>query len=458
MFLDNIKAEQKNLKRFLNKLTKLKIHKQLLKRKNGNAHPVSLDNGYFESSEYFRNRFLIEKRRAERKDYEFSLIIIDLLEEVAKVQPGSDHNSLDSTENVLLTTLQMILRATDVIVKYCPSKLAILLPDTGKKGAELVIERINKAVKEIVTQFLLDIFSKTKIYSYCYPVQADEIDKLVDNKLVTEKNSTIALEKTIRGVKSNYFQMRNSTDISKRSAIKVSSKNTIALENPLCLLNEVFFDFTGNWQNIFKRYFDISISLFAIILLSPIFLFISIFIKITSPGPVFFKQGRVGYMGKIFTIYKFRTMYQVEDEQIHKQYVKNFINNSNLKIEDSGQDNQVYKIINDPRVTPIGRFLRRTSLDEIGQFINVLKGEMSLVGPRPPIPYEVEMYDLWHKRRFLTTKPGITGLWQIYGRNTIEFNDMVRLDLAYVKNWSLSLDFKIILKTIKAVLSMKGAY
>lgn len=457
--MDSIKIKQKNLKGFLSKLTKLKIHKQLLKRKNGNARSVSSENGYFESNDYFRNRFLIEKRRAERKDYEFSIVIIDLVEEEPRIQSSSDHNSLDSIENVLLTTLKMILRATDVVVRYCPARLAILLPDTGKNELAFVIERINKALKEIVTEFLLEVYHKTKINSYCYPIQADEIDKLVDNKLVTKSKSTVALEKTIMGVKSNYFQIKNQTENLKTiSGIQVSSKNAVALENPFCLLNEVFFDFTENWQKILKRYFDIFISLLAIILLSPIFLFISIFIKLTSPGPVFFKQGRIGYMGKIFTIYKFRTMYQVKDEQIHKQYVKNFINNSNLENEDSGRDNQIYKITNDPRVTPIGRFLRRTSLDEIGQFINVLKGDMSLVGPRPPIPYEVEMYDNWHKRRFLTTKPGITGLWQIYGRNTIEFNDMVRLDLAYIKNWSLSLDFIIILKTIKAVLSMKGAY
>jgi lipopolysaccharide/colanic/teichoic acid biosynthesis glycosyltransferase len=112
----------------------------------------------------------------------------------------------------------------------------------------------------------------------------------------------------------------------------------------------------------------------------------------------------------------------------------------------------------DPRITRIGRFLRRTSLDEVGQLFNILKGDMSLVGPRPPIPYEVDMYDLWHKRRFLAVKPGLTGLWQIYGRSATTFNEMVRLDLAYVHNWSLALDIKILLKTIGAVLSMKGAY
>ncbi len=163
-------------------------------------------------------------------------------------------------------------------------------------------------------------------------------------------------------------------------------------------------------------------------------------------------------MGNKFIIYKFRTMYNIKDEQIHKKYIKNFINYMNQNELNSGSQNRIYKIKNDPRITPIGRFLRRTSMDEIGQFINVLKGDMSLVGPRPPIPYEVDMYDIWHKRRFLTVKPGITGLWQIYGRSETTFNTMVRLDLAYASNWSLALDLKILIKTIWAVLSMKGAY
>jgi lipopolysaccharide/colanic/teichoic acid biosynthesis glycosyltransferase len=161
-------------------------------------------------------------------------------------------------------------------------------------------------------------------------------------------------------------------------------------------------------------------------------------------------------MGKKFIIFKFRTMYQIKDERIHRDYVKDFITNN--KHNELESHDHIFKITNDPRITSIGKFLRRTSLDEIGQFINVLKGDMSLVGPRPPIPYEVEMYDLWHRRRFLTVKPGITGLWQIYGRNTITFNEMVRLDLTYANNWSLSLDFKILLKTLWVVLCMKGAY
>ena len=455
MYLYNIEQKQKNLNKLLIKLAKLNIHKQLQKRKNGNTRSISSGNGYFESAEYFRNRFLIEKRRSERKSYDFAIIIINIETKAGGIH---NHDSFEQSKEIVLAALKTILRDTDVISKYCPSKLAILLPDTNHAGAQHVIERIHHAVNEIDSQKLLNIMSKTKLECYCYPAQANELEKLMDDKLFSEKKSSLALEKTIMEIRSSHFPRINPVENSKKSRFQLNSNHAITLENPFCLLNEVFFDVTKNWQKLFKRYFDFIISLMAIVVLSPLFALISIFIKLTSRGPVFFKQGRIGYMGKIFTIYKFRTMYQSRNDQIHKQYVKNFIKNCTHQNRNSNKDSQIYKITNDPRVTAIGKFLRRTSLDEIGQFFNVLKGDMSLVGPRPPIPYEVEMYDYWHKRRFLTTKPGITGLWQIYGRNTIEFNDMVRLDIAYAKNWSLSLDFKIILKTITAVFSMKGAY
>jgi lipopolysaccharide/colanic/teichoic acid biosynthesis glycosyltransferase/GGDEF domain-containing protein len=452
----NLKTtKQTDLKRFLSKLNRLNIYRHLQKRRNGKANLESSNNGYFESIEYFRHRFFIEKRRAERKNYEFSLIIIDQKDDVKKFNRGTN-NALLKTEDVLFSTIIMVLRSTDIVVKYCPFKLAILLPDTEKEGTALVVQRINSELNEIFDLSHGDILKILKIDSYCYPEHADEIDKLIESEIITEKNSTIAVEKTIREVRSHYFKTKHSNGYSKKLKLNTSLTNTLVLENPFFLLNEVFFDFPVNWHKIFKRYVDISISLLAIFFLSPIIFVITFLIKITSSGPVFFKQERIGYMGKKFIIYKFRTMYQTKDERIHRDYVKDFItNNKHSEVE---FNNHIFKITNDPRITPIGKFLRRTSLDEIGQFINVLKGDMSLVGPRPPIPYEVEMYDLWHKRRFLTVKPGITGLWQIYGRNTITFNEMVRLDLTYANNWSLSLDFKILLKTLWAVLSMNGAY
>ena len=150
-------------------------------------------------------------------------------------------------------------------------------------------------------------------------------------------------------------------------------------------------------------------------------------------------------------------MYVSTDAEIHKEYVRNFIAG---RAESNAQDGRrpIYKITNDPRVTWIGRFMRRTSLDELPQFWNVLIGEMSLVGPRPPILYELEAYDVWHRRRLLEAKPGITGLWQVHGRSKTTFDDMVRLDLRYCKTWSPLTDLKILLQTPRAVFSGDGAY
>ena len=206
-----------------------------------------------------------------------------------------------------------------------------------------------------------------------------------------------------------------------------------------------------------KRSVDIIGSFFTLILLSPVLLIIAVVIKLTSKGPILFRQQRMGRYGIRFTFLKFRSMYFQSDAKIHQDYVRQFISGKNDQAQPCTHSG-VYKIKDDPRVTPIGRFLRKTSLDELPQFVNVLRGEMSLVGPRPPIPYEVETYDLWHRRRFLEVKPGITGLWQVEGRSRTKFDEMVRLDLKYAKTWSPWLDIKILLRTPTAVLRGDGAY
>ncbi len=209
-----------------------------------------------------------------------------------------------------------------------------------------------------------------------------------------------------------------------------------------------------------KRAMDVLGSFIALFIFSPFFLIIPILIKLSSEGPILFRQERIGQFGKKFTFLKFRTMYINNDPNIHKEYIKEFIreHKSYNAEKDNGDKTHIYKIKDDPRITPLGRFLRKTSLDEFPQFINVLKGEMSLVGPRPPIPYELNNYDIWHIRRVLETKPGITGLWQVMGRSRTTFDEMVRLDLKYVRGWSLWLDIKILLQTPGAVLNSKGAY
>jgi lipopolysaccharide/colanic/teichoic acid biosynthesis glycosyltransferase len=180
-------------------------------------------------------------------------------------------------------------------------------------------------------------------------------------------------------------------------------------------------------------------------------------IKISSPGPVIFKQTRLGRRGSRFPFYKFRSMYVENDDRCHREFVSGLIEGKHELLNQGDRDQPVFKIKNDHRITPVGRIIRRLSIDELPQFFNVLKGEMSLVGPRPPIPYEVEKYKPWHLRRILEIKPGITGLWQVDGRSRTSFDEMVRLDLRYLMNWSFWLDIKILFKTIKAVLETKGA-
>jgi exopolysaccharide biosynthesis polyprenyl glycosylphosphotransferase len=194
-----------------------------------------------------------------------------------------------------------------------------------------------------------------------------------------------------------------------------------------------------------KRLLDIVFAFAALIVAAIPMLFIALVIRLTSPGPVLFKQKRVGKDGRLFTCYKFRTMYK--DAEQRKAEL--------LHLNEA--DGPIFKIRNDPRLTPVGKFLRRTSLDELPQIWNILRGEMSWVGPRPPTPDEVARYNEWHLKRLEVT-PGLTGLWQVSGRSDLSFDEMVKLDLYYAENWSLSMDIIILLKTIPAVLKREGAY
>lgn len=210
-------------------------------------------------------------------------------------------------------------------------------------------------------------------------------------------------------------------------------------------------------SQIVKRIIDVGGSASALVILAPVMAAIAVLVKITSPGPILFKQQRVGHQGRPFSFWKFRSMECNNNPAIHEEFVKTLIAGNNGVAPQPNDGQKAYKIANDPRVTPIGRFLRRTSLDELPQFFNVLVGDMSLVGPRPPIPYEVKYYDTWHRRRVLAAKPGITGLWQVTGRSRVGFDEMVRLDLRYALSWSLWLDLKILLQTPRAVLGGEGA-
>ena len=191
---------------------------------------------------------------------------------------------------------------------------------------------------------------------------------------------------------------------------------------------------------------DIIGSALILLICSPLFLVIAAAIKSSSKGPIFFSQQRVGQYGKAFTFLKFRSMHAGNDPSVHREYVTQLIAGQAQRHPSNGNGHGgVYKLTSDSRITPVGAFLRRSSLDELPQLLNVLRGEMSLVGPRPAIPYEVAAYQTWHRQRVLEVKPGITGLWQVSGRCRVKFDEMVRLDIRYAKTWSPWLDLKILL-------------
>jgi len=203
-----------------------------------------------------------------------------------------------------------------------------------------------------------------------------------------------------------------------------------------------------------RRAFDIVFSLALILLFSPILVAVTIAVRLDSRGPAFFRQRRVGYREKEFTLFKFRSMRVDADPRGHREYVTALINGAEAN-PDGGREN-LYKLAVDNRITPVGRWIRRWSLDELPQLFNVLRGDMTLVGPRPAIPYEVAEYPSWYRERF-SVKPGLTGYWQVSGRNERTYEEMVRLDIEYAERRSLGLDLLILLKTPWVVLSRKGA-
>ena len=203
---------------------------------------------------------------------------------------------------------------------------------------------------------------------------------------------------------------------------------------------------TIRFSYLFKRLFDIAFSLCAMIVLLPLGLLLAVLIKLTSPGPVFFVQTRVGKYGRHFRFYKFRSMYQ--DAEARKK---------ELESQNQSADGVIFKMKNDPRITPIGRIIRKTSMDELPQFLNVLLGDMSLIGPRPPVPSEVMHYTMEDRKRLLV-RPGMTCLWQISGRSDLPFQQQTRLDKEYIVSRSLKQELLILLRTVPAILSGKGAY
>ena len=260
--------------------------------------------------------------------------------------------------------------------------------------------------------------------------------------------------------------LRNSLNASEFSQIGITfhlfpeewnDQMPIQLSNPTLYPDIKSRDKDKKTLRVLKRIMDIAGSLAALLIFSPAFILIAILVKLTSKGPIIFKQDRLGQHGKSFKFFKFRSMYTDSNHKIHQEFMKSVIS-GNHDGNANGETKPVYKMTSDPRITKIGKFLRKTSLDELPQFFNVLRGDMSLVGPRPPLAYEYQEYDIWHRRRVLEVQPGITGLWQVKGRSRVSFDDMVRLDLQYVRGWSLWLDIQILVRTPAAILLGDDAF
>jgi len=400
----------------------------------------------------FKRFLVIERRRTERLNYNSSIIIFNLKNLLKNNICLKKFNI-----KVLLNIICSSIRETDEICVYENHKILILLPDTNNKGSQHVCEKI----VEHINCYLPDIkmtFNDFNMEIISYPNQ--ESDEKLPREFVTKKssekindteNKTYPVRDTSTTLTYHHFASQN---------LSVATVNGSALA--LQFIDNFFWDqyavshFLRSLRKKIKRGIDLIGSILLLILVSPLMIIIALLIKYISPGPILFKQQRVGFKGKYFTFLKFRSMYHNCQSGEHINYMKKYINGNNGSLNNGSLKDPVFKMKNDSRITSIGKILRKTSLDELPQLLNVLTGDMSLVGPRPPIYYEVNEYKNWHYRRMLEVKPGITGLWQVSGRNKTTFDEMVRLDIKYIHNWSLFLDLKILLKTIKAVLLAEG--
>lgn len=354
--------------------------------------------------ESFRSMLTLERRRAERSRKPFVLMLLDAS---AFIEEKTSDRFLSRISSILLKST----RETDLIGWY-------------EKGVVLgvIFTEVSCEAETPITEIL-----RSKVSDALH----GELGRKVASSLVVTTH--LFPEKTGQDKGEKVADSRFYPDLAKATAKKRASQ-------------------------IVKRVIDVLGSAFLLFVLSPLLAIIAIAIKLTSKGPVIFRQERLGQFGSRFRCLKFRTMYVNNDPKIHQEYVQRFINGQADNAHKESGKPAVYKIKNDSRVTTLGRFLRKASLDELPQLWNVLMGDMSLVGPRPSLPYEFEIYDIWHRRRVLEVKPGVTGLWQVSGRSSTCFDDMVRLDLRYSQSWSIWLDVKILLATPGAVVSGDGAY
>jgi len=378
----------------------LDVHAHVSVHEQGNAPQRTLL-----SEDAFISMLYLERRRAERAQKRFVLVLVD-------VKKGNGLNHKDRELSALVGALSDATRETDIIGWYLENNLF------GVIGTEL-----GNATNQVVQERFLS-----------------KIRKAFESTLGREKSAGISTS-------FHFFPEEIGEEGGDHSAnftlYPELQKKESAQRGALAL----------------KRAIDILGSAAALLVFAPFFAAIALIIKLTSKGPVLFRQERMGQYGKPFTVLKFRSMRTDCDSRIHQEYVSQFIAGKvEGKPAEASGTAPVFKIQKDPRITPIGQFMRKTSLDEVPQFWNVLRGDMSLVGPRPPIAYEFRAYNVWHRRRVLEIKPGITGLWQVEGRSRTRFDDMVRLDLRYARSWSIWLDLRILLQTPGAVILGDGAH
>ena len=356
------------------------------------------------NAEVFRKMLALERKRSERSRKPFMLLLLDMGE---RLQAETSERGLGK----VLTALSLSTRETDVIGWYAKDcVVGVVFTEISADDSNSVPSTIITRVNETLCRNLdLDQFNQLNISFHIFPEDWNH------DGGTRPSNPTLY------------------PDLSQR-------------EDDRKLFRTM------------KRMMDIVGSVLALLLFSPVFVLSALAVKITSNGPVFFRQRRIGQYGKSFVFLKFRSMYVNNDAGVHKEYVQQLIAGKAHKQPMNGNAQGVYKLTKDSRITRVGSFLRKTSMDELPQFINVLMGQMSLVGPRPPVPYEVEAYDIWHRRRLLEAKPGITGLWQVCGRSRVKFDDMVRLDLKYARTWSPWMDIKILALTPGAVVLGDGAH
>jgi lipopolysaccharide/colanic/teichoic acid biosynthesis glycosyltransferase len=406
------------------------------------------------SNKEFSKILQMEIRRSYRTGSPLSYVVIDLLGGVN----GKYALSSKIYAQFLNELIQLVSKNTrefDVRSVSSAREIGIILIDTAVDGARIFTQKITDEICKYFQSLENDNYENMLSY---IKISTYPLNKISGN------TPFVAKPNISKDQKQDQYKVRRSDKVraNKEKNVDINWNKENSKESlsgvPNLLAEVSSSDFQTKISYTFvKRMIDLLGAFIGIILFLPLMFFISIVVKFTSPGPILFRQKRIGYKGKQFTFLKFRTMRIGENEGIHKDYVKKLIEGKNTEINMGTDERPTYKITDDPRITNIGHILRKTSLDELPQLLNVLIGQMSLVGPRPPIPYEVEMYKTWHLQRILEVKPGVTGLWQVEGRSSTTFDEMVRMDLQYVRKKSILMDIKIIIKTFFVVFKTEGA-